>query len=598
MGQINPQGVSLTGAQPTYQAVTVGGDIFRATAGTFLHVKNAGAGTVTGTVRSMSPPAPVPHITPNDVTFTVPAGSERMVGPFRKDLHGSKGTDLAYLVFDTITSVTVAAMMVDDPTPAAATPPTGAGAIRAVDLPDGWIASHRGWGYYSEDDSLRAARIGADFHKSVAGAVDAGDWRLTSDSVPVSMHDVTTGRTCTTNVTVATTTSNAFSSLKLLARTPVEPTNDAPPSVAQVMDVIRRQGVICAPEMKLTGSATLNTAAVAAIQARGMQQQTIVGSALLADLAPFKAAGIPTMYIIDNAPDTQANIIAAAPNFVCFNHNRSPAVPADAVLQALSAAGIKIGTWTLDSQAMLAATQARLAGLGIPLNHYYTNDTRWMTGRDLLPVQTTDPFATGRFFPGMVPGQPYNSFGLDTATSRGAFIGSPYRFALPDPDQGSFVLQSWMAPVTSSTGSITVTITYDAVGTNTARWAAVIFNCPDDHPQWNDGTTANLRGLGYSALLAPNGNLQLWRQNSDGGAQTQMGSTVATSAITSGQTATLKIEPLLPSSQIRVTRTDSGGFTPILVTDATWRGNFVWFGKKVLTGEGLSVSFSNVTVVP
>jgi hypothetical protein len=68
---------------------------------------------------------------------------------------------------------------------------------------------------------------------------------------------------------------------------------------------------------------------------------------------------------------------------------------------------------------------------------------------------------------------------------------------------------------------------------------------------------------------------------------------------------TLKIEPNLPGGQMRVTRTDSGGFTPILVTDSTFRGvgndprsPYVWFGKRTQTGEGLSVSFSNVVVVP
>jgi hypothetical protein len=66
----------------------------------------------------------------------------------------------------------------------------------------------------------------------------------------------------------------------------------------------------------------------------------------------------------------------------------------------------------------------------------------------------------------MVQGDSYDSFGMFTKWSRGSFTGSPYRFSLPDADQGSFVIQGWMTPCTSATGSITLNITFDAIGTS------------------------------------------------------------------------------------------------------------------------------------
>lgn len=470
----------------------------------------------------------------------------------------------------------------------------------AIDLPPyGMRVFHRGAGYFAEDDSLRAIRVSERLNRAVFDIMDGGDWRLNASGSVVSMHDTTTGRTCTTNVTVSAQTDAQWRALRLTARTPAQPTTEAPPFAGDVLDLVKRLGLICAPEMKLTGSSTLNAAALGLIQARGMEKQCIVGSTLLADLSGFKAAGVPTMYIVDNSPDTQANILAAAPDFFCFNHNRVTPVT-DALLQALYAAGIRIGTWTIDSRKKLADVTARLDGLGIPLQHYYSNAPQWVSNINMPPTRTRDPFSYGLFWPGMVPGQPYDSSGLDGIGTRGTFTGSPYRLAFTDPDNPTMVLQSWMTPAVSATSSITVDITFDNIGSSTARWAAVVFNAPDDTPLYDGTTVGQKRGQGYQALIRATGSLELYKRNADGVNTTQLGASQATAAITAGQKITLKIEPNLASNQLRITRTDAGGFTAITVTDATYRpaAPYTWFEKFVQTGENFQVSFSNIVVVP
>lgn len=475
--------------------------------------------------------------------------------------------------------------------------------VSALDLPSyGVRIFHRGSGYLAEDDSLRGMRMATKLYSDACDVVDGGDWRLNADGSIVVMHDSTTGRTCTTSVTVSAQTDSQWRALRLKARTPAVPTTEPPPFASDVLAQCKRLGVVCAPELKLTGNSAFNSAAVALIQSYGMEKQCIVGSAVLGDLAVFKAAGIPTMYIVNDTSDTQANILAAAPDFFCFNYNVATPI-SDSLLQAINGAGIKVGTWMIDSRKSLANVVARLDGLGVLLNHYYSDDHLWVSNVGTFPTKTHDPFAQGRPWPGMVLGQPLNdpfTTTIDIAGVSRTFVGSPYRLGLMDPDNSATVLQSWMAPAVSATSSITVSITFDAVGTNTARWVAIRFNCPDDTPQWAGFTTANKRGQGYQVLLRVTGSLELYKLLGDGATATALGSTQATAAITTGQTVTLKIEPNLATNQLRVTRTDSGGFPAITATDATYRpaAPYVWFEKLCNTGEGFKVSFSNVVVVP
>jgi glycerophosphoryl diester phosphodiesterase len=419
-----------------------------------------------------------------------------------------------------------------------------------MELATPWAVWHRGAGVLSEDDALRA--IDAFVAYDAAEVVDGGDIRLTSDGVPVNMHDTTTARTCTTTQTVASITAATFSGLTLSARTPAVPMSENPPTMSQWWDKVRNLGLLCAPEPKVTAAAQT---AVDMIVAKGMQRQCVFTSTTLADITAAKNAGMTTIYIIDTSPGTLASILAVGPDLVTFNFNRSNVTIPDALLQGLWNAGIGVGTWTIDTRQDLADTVARLAALGIPLNHFYTNDAAWVKNINVPATRTTDPFGAGLFLPGMVVGQPFQSGDNQTKFTRGGYVGSAgsYRLSLADPDLPQSMLQGWMTPATSASSSITLSITYDAVGSSTARWPGVWFNCPTDKMVYNGATSATNRGQGYLAFLRVTGSLELFREApSDGtGSPVSLG-TQATAAITSGQTATIKIEPNLAGGQIRV----------------------------------------------
>lgn len=97
---------TLSGAAPTFGAASAGGDSFANDGDTMLHVKNGGAGVVVVTVDSATLCS---YGFDHNITVSVPAGGERMIGRFLKarfdDADGRVNVS-----YDGVTSVTVAAI--------------------------------------------------------------------------------------------------------------------------------------------------------------------------------------------------------------------------------------------------------------------------------------------------------------------------------------------------------------------------------------------------------------------------------------------------------------------------------------------------------
>lgn len=106
MAQLNVQGTGLTGLAPTYQAADAVGDSFANNGRTFIHVKNGGAASITVTVDSQQSCS---QGFDHDVAVAVPAGAERMIGPFNQArFNDANGNVLVF--YSAVTSVTVAAI--------------------------------------------------------------------------------------------------------------------------------------------------------------------------------------------------------------------------------------------------------------------------------------------------------------------------------------------------------------------------------------------------------------------------------------------------------------------------------------------------------
>lgn len=105
MAALTIQQAALTGATPAYAAADVAGDTFDNDSRTMLHVKNGGGGSINVTVDS---PTVCDQGGTHDLVVAVPAGQERIIGPFPVARFGSS----VAVTYSGVTTVTVAAVRV------------------------------------------------------------------------------------------------------------------------------------------------------------------------------------------------------------------------------------------------------------------------------------------------------------------------------------------------------------------------------------------------------------------------------------------------------------------------------------------------------
>jgi len=108
MAALTTQTILTEGYEPAYAAADVTGDTFIYSAGAFLHVKNGDASPRTVTVVSQY--TAQPGISPDNIVVAIPAGEERMIGPFRREFFEDTATKNVEITYDAVTSVTVAVL--------------------------------------------------------------------------------------------------------------------------------------------------------------------------------------------------------------------------------------------------------------------------------------------------------------------------------------------------------------------------------------------------------------------------------------------------------------------------------------------------------
>ena len=92
-----------TGLEPDYETCAAGGDSFVNTGTEFLHVKNGSGGSLTVTVTT---PVTVDSLAVSDQAYAIPAGEERMIGPFPCRWYASSGS--TSITYSGVTSLTIA----------------------------------------------------------------------------------------------------------------------------------------------------------------------------------------------------------------------------------------------------------------------------------------------------------------------------------------------------------------------------------------------------------------------------------------------------------------------------------------------------------
>lgn len=109
MATLGTQVIALSGLNPTYAAAAGGGDKCAVGDRNFLHVKNGGGSTITVTLTAA---AVVRGQAVSNVTVSVPASGERMIGPLNEDLLKNATDGLCAIGYSAVTSVTVASMRI------------------------------------------------------------------------------------------------------------------------------------------------------------------------------------------------------------------------------------------------------------------------------------------------------------------------------------------------------------------------------------------------------------------------------------------------------------------------------------------------------
>lgn len=106
MALLTTQDIGYSGLGPTYGAAATG-DTFAPGDGVFVHAKNGSAAAITVTITT---PNTVAGLAIADVAVSVPAGGERMIGPFPRQHFGRSADGLAELSYSALTSLTIAAI--------------------------------------------------------------------------------------------------------------------------------------------------------------------------------------------------------------------------------------------------------------------------------------------------------------------------------------------------------------------------------------------------------------------------------------------------------------------------------------------------------
>ena len=114
LATIASESIKRAGLTPTYAAASVGGDRFVPDSQTFLHVKNGGGSPITVTVTATGKVDS--DLALGNLVVTVANASEKMIGPFPAQLFvAADGSGLADVAYSAVTSVTVAAIRLNQP---------------------------------------------------------------------------------------------------------------------------------------------------------------------------------------------------------------------------------------------------------------------------------------------------------------------------------------------------------------------------------------------------------------------------------------------------------------------------------------------------
>ncbi len=107
MATLTAEALAAAGLDATYAAADAAGDKFAWSQGAFVHAKNDDASSHTATVASQATARP--GLAPADIDVVIPAGEDRFIGPFDRNLFADADGNVN-ITYDDVTSVTIAVL--------------------------------------------------------------------------------------------------------------------------------------------------------------------------------------------------------------------------------------------------------------------------------------------------------------------------------------------------------------------------------------------------------------------------------------------------------------------------------------------------------
>jgi glycerophosphoryl diester phosphodiesterase len=417
-------------------------------------------------------------------------------------------------------------------------------------LPSPVYGAHRCGAQIFPEQTIEAAEGAA----ALTG-VDVIDWdvNLMADGVLAMMHDDTVDRTTTGTGNVSAFIAPQFKTLQCDAGSwfaPAWPNTLRVPLLGEVLDRFGGKKVLSIEPKTTSCVAPL----IAEVTRRGLGASVLLNTQILSDIATIKAAGIAAHFYYPTSSITTtalATVVAAAPNAIWIN----PAT-VNADVTTVVATGIPVWAYSVSRQSDVARMRA-LGVVGFLLDEP-------LYGQNKHKVSTTDNWVAKTYDHGLI----------DTLGTRPTFTGT--NVLTFGGNNLQYATVGSVSPIANaaSTYHIDIDLGFSTLPTDTTRWVGVMFAASDDS---FFNSTLNTPS-GYHVILRANGNLQMFIET----ANTQLGSTITTTALSAGAFAHLRID-VTPTS-LTVTRTDSGGFTPISSADATNRGAWLHIGKSSTDG--------------
>jgi glycerophosphoryl diester phosphodiesterase len=446
------------------------------------------------------------------------------------------------------------------------------GATKLADLPTRFFTAHRGSGAWRAPENTEAA-----FRDGLADP-DADlmefDVQVLADGAGAIFHDPTVDRITTSTGNIADLDSAAFKALTIDAHSWFggNAADTHPMLLSEFLDEFAGKKTLLA-HPKDTAAMNL---VIDEISKRDLGDSVRIQSFSRSDAVLAKDAGLQSQVIVGGASQATIDTPAATKADGLQYVSVWQALP-DATIKSYVDAGLTVSAYDVDRQYRRDQLY-KLGVVGID-----GNDPVYVHGDTAAYKRTGDPFGNQTYWYGHMS-QAQTVTSLD-ATVRGSYT-APAWWSIARGTSPLFVRQGWAVPPNPSSYTLHAWIRYDALGSDSTKWAGVYFSGKYDHA-YSDA--ANSLNSGYSAILRQNGSLELYRKTPTG---TVLLKKVTTPALKTGTTAKISIQ--VSSTTVYAHRYDVTS-TAVSAKDSTYRGSYIYLGRAAsTTAQGPGISFGNI----